>query len=217
MVRAAATNRATSRAGAVEVPRSAVPESAAPVDVDEIVSEIGPKVHALRSELGLSLQQMGALADVSAASIHKIERGEMVPTITTLLKLATAFHRPVSYLINESPGDPNDVSFTARGAGATAALKGGGEARTISGPNVRFRSQASISTVPPGFTQTESATRPGEEMLYVLTGTLDVEVDDRHFTVRRGDALHYLTDRSLSWSNRGKQSVEVLRVTFRYS
>jgi DNA-binding XRE family transcriptional regulator len=60
----------------VEVPRSAVPESATPVDVDEIVSEIGPKVHALRSELGLSLQQMGALADVSAASIHKIERGE---------------------------------------------------------------------------------------------------------------------------------------------
>ena len=46
--------------------------------------------------MGLSLQQLGERSDVSAAAIHKIEQGGMVPTITTLLKLASALGRPVS-------------------------------------------------------------------------------------------------------------------------
>src|SRR5690348_6649524 len=49
-------------------------------DVEQTVRAIGPRLKALRAELGLSLQQMSIIADVSAASIHKIERGEMVPT-----------------------------------------------------------------------------------------------------------------------------------------
>ena len=64
--------------------------------VDGIVSTIGPKLKQLRQEQRLSLQQLAVKADVSAAAIHKIERNDMVPTITTLLKIATALDRPVS-------------------------------------------------------------------------------------------------------------------------
>ena len=77
-------------------------------DVEQTVRAIGPRLKALRAELGLSLQQMSVIADVSAASIHKIERGEMVPTITTLLKLASALHRPLSYFVDE-PGDAGEI------------------------------------------------------------------------------------------------------------
>ena len=64
--------------------------------VDGIVSSIGPKVKKLRQEQRLSLQQLAIKAEVSAAAIHKIERNDMVPTITTLLKIATALDRAVS-------------------------------------------------------------------------------------------------------------------------
>ena len=36
------------------------------------------------------MQQLGERSDISAAAIHKIERNGMVPTITTLMKLAVA-------------------------------------------------------------------------------------------------------------------------------
>ena len=62
--------------------------------VEAIVGSIGPKVKRLRQEQRLSLQQLAEKAEVSAAAIHKIERNNMVPTITTLLKLATALGRP---------------------------------------------------------------------------------------------------------------------------
>ena len=76
-------------------------------DVGTIVSGIGPKVRGLRKQAGLSLQQLAEIADVSAAAIHKIEQSGMVPTITTLLKVAGALGRPVAYFVDEEVGsDP---------------------------------------------------------------------------------------------------------------
>jgi transcriptional regulator with XRE-family HTH domain len=63
---------------------------------EPIVGAIGPKLREARQQLGLSLQQLAARAEVSAAAIHKVERGDMVPTITTLLKLAGAVGRPIA-------------------------------------------------------------------------------------------------------------------------
>ena len=66
---------------------SSKPKSASSVRIEEhvdgIVSSIGPKVKRLRQEQNLSLQQLAVKAEVSAAAIHKIERNDMVPTITT--------------------------------------------------------------------------------------------------------------------------------------
>jgi len=64
-------------------------------------SSIGPKLRDLRLQRGLSLQQLAERANVSAAAIHKIEKSGMVPTITTLLKLAGALNRSISYFVDE--------------------------------------------------------------------------------------------------------------------
>src|SRR6476659_9555557 len=81
--------------------------------VDGIVSSIGPKLKRLRQDQRLSLQQLAVKAEVSAAAIHKIERNDMVPTITTLLKVATALGRSVSYFVQEADGQPEPVAFTS--------------------------------------------------------------------------------------------------------
>ena len=86
-------------------------------DVETLVSGIGPRVHQLRQELGMSLQQMAAVSEMSAASIHKVERGEMVPTITTLLKLATAFARPLTYFVADQSELMASASYVASGQG----------------------------------------------------------------------------------------------------
>jgi len=182
------------------------------VDVDDIVSEIGPKIRALRGDLGLSLQQMATLAEVSAASIHKIERGDMVPTITTLLKLAAAFRRPVSYFIDEDPGRPSNVWYTPRGKGEPVATGNrDAEVQQVSGPMVRYRNEATFCQLASGFTEQRDI-RPGEELLYMLAGSVDVQIDDEKFTLRKGDTLHYLTDRPFQWANNGKTTAELLRI-----
>src|SRR5471030_522497 len=81
-------------------------------DVTTIVSCIGPKVRRLRKEARLSLQQLAEISHVSAAAIHKIEQSGMTPTITTLLKIAGALGRPVSYFVDEEEVSSDPTAYT---------------------------------------------------------------------------------------------------------
>ncbi len=191
---------------------SALPAEAPERDVEQIVAEIGPRLKALRSELGLSLQQLSAIAEVSAASIHKVERGDMVPTITTLLKLASAFRRPLSDLIDEDPADANAVWHTPRGAGESKPFAEGAEGQQISGPTTRFKTTAEVVSMAAGAAGELSQERPGEALLFGLSGTIEVTVDARQYTVRKHDALHVLTDRPVRWANSGRGAAEMVYV-----
>src|SRR5579875_783631 len=84
-------------------------------DLERIVGSIGLKVFSLRKQMGLSLQQLGERSDVSPAAIHKIEQGGMVPTITTLLKIAGALGRPASYFVEEDNGQDGVAVLTPPG------------------------------------------------------------------------------------------------------
>ena len=129
--------------------------------VEEIVSSIGPKVKALRQEQRLSLQQLAVKAEVSAAAIHKIERNDMVPTITTLLKVASALDRPVTYFVEPAGDQPEPVAFTpASDRPALFTPHAGLTLAGISGPYAPFRSAAAIATVERRCEQRRQATCP---------------------------------------------------------
>lgn len=52
--------------------------------------KIGQRVRAVRQRLGISLEDLGELSEISWTSIGKIERGASSPTAETLIRLATA-------------------------------------------------------------------------------------------------------------------------------
>lgn len=179
--------------------------------VEEVVAGIGPRLAEMRADLGLSLQQMSAIAEVSAASIHKIERGDMVPTITTLLKLASVFKRPISQLIGEEPGDPHDVWFVAHGTGEPIEHSSG-DVVLISGPSARFRARGTTVNLPVGGCIEEPAARGGEALVYVTSGAVHATIGGREFALKRGDSLHYLTEHAATWTNVGRTQAELVQV-----
>src|SRR6266851_1633075 len=138
-------------------------------ELQRIVGSIGLKVFSLRKRMGLSLQQLGERSDVSAAAIHKIEQGGMVPTITTLLKIAGALGRPVSYFVEEDVGQ-DDVAVLTR-ADETRPVYTSHEGITlhsISGPYGRYLLAGARATVVPGATSGRKPMQhPGEELVHV--------------------------------------------------
>ncbi|GAA3823149.1 helix-turn-helix domain-containing protein [Streptomyces chiangmaiensis] len=168
-----------------------------------VVSAIGPKVRELRTQLGLSLQQLAGRAEVSAAAIYKIERSDMVPTVTTLLKLASALERPVGYFIEEETTDPASAVYIPAGERKVVKTRRTGvELADISGPSERFRVNGVVATLPPGARGSEwSPARPGEELVLVLDGAVDFTVGEQEFALKQGDALHYLASCRYSWTN----------------
>jgi len=131
--------------------QSASPAEDAADNLERIVGSIGLKVFTLRKSMGLSLQQLGERSDVSAAAIHKIEQGGMVPTITTLLKIAGAVGRPVSYFVEEDGGRDDLAVFTpADQVRPVFTSHKGITLDSISGPYARFLLAGARATVVPG-------------------------------------------------------------------
>jgi transcriptional regulator with XRE-family HTH domain len=187
--------------------------------MEEVIAAIGPKIRHLRQRKGLSLQQLAERSGVSPAAIHKIERNGMVPTITTLMKLAGALNRSVGYFVEEEEDrDRPAVLIRASSRKPVFTSKEGLELRSISGPYGRFFLAGAMASVAPG---ASSGPQPmehlGEELVYVLSGSLTFEVAGEDFVVRRGDALHLRTDRPHRWCNPGTVPARAIWMALRPS
>ncbi|MGQ0481902.1 MAG: helix-turn-helix domain-containing protein [Pseudonocardia sp.] len=172
-------------------------------DWARIVGDIGPKVHALRQRQGLSLQQLAQRSEVSAAAIHKVERGDMVPTVTTLLKLAASLGSPIAHFVEGDAAPGPVATYTpADGRGRRRSDSDGIELAELSGPPSLFRMGATVTTVEPG--SAGGTRRPGEDLVFVLEGSLRVEIAGERYLLRKGDTLHFPTDREHRWHNPGR-------------
>jgi transcriptional regulator with XRE-family HTH domain len=188
-------------------------------EVAEIVTSIGPRLRALRDRSGLSLQQLSDRSDVSPAAIHKVEQGAMVPTITTLLKLAAAFDRPVSYFINEEEAPPAYVYYTpARERPSVYTSREGLQLGGISGPYGDYAIVSAIAEIAPGASSGEDDLRhPGEELIHLLSGTLEVTVRERVIRLTSGDSLHFRTDHEHRWRNPSNRAAKAIWTALRPS
>ncbi len=187
-------------------------------EIGSIVSTIGPKVKRLRHAQRLSLQQLATRSDVSTAAIHKIESNNMVPTVTTLLKIASALERPIGYFIDdEQPADP--VAFTPSSDRPTIFTPHAGlDLAGISGPYTPFRAAAAIAVAEPGANSGDKPLiHPGEELVYVLEGSLEFEIAGTRYKVGRGDSLHFLGDQPHHWANVRKTKARALWTVLRDS
>lgn len=184
--------------------------------LDEVIAEIGTKMHLLRQGEGLSLQQLAERSGVSAAAIHKIERNTMVPTITTLMKLARALDRSVSYFVEEETDNTSSaVLVRAKDRDTLFASRDGVKMENIAGPFGRFALAGAIVTVAPGLDSGRSPlAHSGEELVYMLRGALEFEIDAT-YRLGEGDSLHLRTDRPHRWRNSSPRPAKALWISLR--
>lgn len=186
--------------------------------MDEVIASIGRKVRQLRQQKTLSLQQLAERSGVSAAAIHKIERNGMVPTITTMMKLASALNRSVAYFVEEEEEDRPAVLIRGIDRKPVYTSKSGLDLSSISGPYGRFFMAGAAATVEPGANSgPKPMEHPGEELVYVLAGSMVFEVGGEEHVLRRGDTLHFRTDRPHKWRNPGANPARLIWMALRSS
>src|SRR5690349_24164014 len=117
-------------------------------EIERTVSEIGAKVARARAERGWSLAQLAQRAALSTAAVHKIEKSGMTPTIASLMKIAAAPGRSVSFFVEESASqDVNVIRGDARAKVYTS--KQGLELRNLSGRYGPFLIHGAAAVVEP--------------------------------------------------------------------
>lgn len=184
--------------------------------VTEVVSGIGPKLKSLRKVRGYSLQALADRADVSAAAIHKIESSSMVPTISTLLKIAAALDKPVAYFVEEEEELAPTVKIRADERPEIFTSHTGIDLGGISGPYGKFMLAGALATVIPG---ASSGSKPmyhaGEELLFVISGGFEFEVSGEVHELSAGDSLHFRTQQPHAWRNPHDVDAVIVWLTLR--
>ncbi len=182
--------------------------------VDRIVSKLGEKIKTLRTEKGWSLQELAENSGISAAGIHKIESNGIIPTITTMMKIADALGKKVSYFIEEEAEKGDAVFTTSRKRETIFTFKKGLSLRGISAKKYGdFIMTAAYALVQVG---ASSGKKPmnhrGEELIYCLQGQMEFQVKGKTYILNPGDSLHFRTHLEHSWKNTGDVQARLIWV-----
>lgn len=151
----------------------------------------GPRLRVLRLARGHTLDALAEASGLDKGYLSRIEREQKSPSLAAALRIATALDVPVGEMFGEciaehavrvvrrrervvvSTGEPLAPRFEALSR-AGAAL----EAFVIY-PLPTFSD--------PG----DAATHPGEELLLVLSGTIEMRFADRGFVLEEGDCAQF--------------------------
>src|SRR5206468_4798436 len=74
------------------------------VDHLDVATHIGPRVHALREAMDLSLRDLAQRCGVSAPMLSQVERGETSPTLAVAGRIASGLDLSLSQLLRLDEG-----------------------------------------------------------------------------------------------------------------
>ncbi len=177
------------------------------------VSTIGDRLKAIRAGRNLSLDETARLTGVSKPMLGQIERGQSIPTITTLWKIATGLKVPLSSFWEEQQAEYSVVNPA--------------EKETLSEDGGRMRAYAlfpydPIRNVEVFYIEFDQGCRhesdrhnPGvEEYVFVLEGALQLVLDGQEILVREKQALRFRADIPHAYLNPFPEKCAVYNMIF---
>ena len=149
-------------------------------------------LRALRTERGMTLQQLADQSGVSRATLSRIENDDVSPTAETLGRLASALVLPISRLLAPMEHDfPPLVRVDAQSVWRDPET--GFVRRSLSPPSRQLAIELIEGDLPPRtrIAYDAPAVPAQEHHLVMLSGALSVTVDGVGHDLQAGDCLRY--------------------------
>ena len=163
----------------------------------EGTEEIGNRVRRLRESKGLSLEDLSKLTGFDTALLERIEKQEVYPQLGTAIKLSKALDSAFGRLVS-GVGD-RLYSITRREAQRIVTRSTGkaGKQQLYTykslAPEVRGRHMEALLVTLEENPRGELSVHDGEEFIYVLEGTVTMQIGEDQFELAPGDSLYYLS------------------------
>lgn len=170
---------------------------------------IGAKVRALRQKKQLGLAQLGAHTGLSPGMLSKIERGQLVPTLPTLLRIALVFGVGLDHFFTERDAHP-DVAVVRKGDRVRLPHPSKGAPfyvfESLDYPLADRPMEAYYAEFPAEATPSQPHRHAGTEFVFVVKGRLAVTIDDHETLLDEGDAITFNSDVPHSYRRDGRSA-----------
>ena len=157
---------------------------------------IGARMRALRLRKKMGLVELGQHTGLSPALLSKIERGRMFPTLPTLLRVALVFGVGLEFFFAGAREKPlvavvrkkERIRLPDRPGAADVVYRF--ESLDFPATERRFNSYvAEFFPAPAGKPRMHD--HPGVEFLYILQGTLAIQVAEDEHVLETGDSIYF--------------------------
>jgi transcriptional regulator with XRE-family HTH domain len=172
---------------------------------------LGDRLRSLRRTRGLSLQAVSSSSGLSRAFLSQVERNQVAPSVASLSRVADALGVPLDSLFATERRESTFGLVRARDR-VKIVYGSGAYADEILSPSMSGDLLVLLSTIQPGASSGDESYShdSGREVLVVLEGALEVQVEGETRTVRVGDALTFSSRRLHAWSNTESMPAQVL-------
>ncbi len=182
-----------------------VKKSTAEQDLDLV--SLGEKLRQRRKELGLTLSDVANGAGLSVGFISQVERNITAPSLGSLATIASVLEFPINAFLDGSTKNEEVTRSVDRSKFGVPGLEVSYE--RISSSFAGSTIHSVIVHEPPGH-RVEPISHEGEEMFFILSGEITVEVEGERSILRTGDSVHFDSRRTHSIWNHTAGTTSIL-------
>lgn len=162
----------------------------------------GHKIRVMRKDLNMSIKDLAEKADLSTGLISQIERDLVSPSVNAMTRIVNALGTTMGEFFDEDYVKESPL-LIKENEHKVISLDDWDRTYEILSPT----DNRDIELV---FMRFEPTTQPdavrlkvheGEECGYVLEGTLVVEVEDKRYTLNKGDSIYFESTRPHRYLN----------------
>ena len=179
---------------------------------------LGEKLKTLRLRKSMGLVELGKHTGLSPAMLSKLERGKLFPTLPTLLRIAMVFGVGLEHFFTDEKKrrvlavarKKERLAFPENGGAGNAAyyfesLDFKAADRKLNGYYADFEAVAPEKVRP--------HQHAGVELLYLISGTIDLTVGSEMIMLEAGDAVYFDSSVRHSYHRASKAPCTALIVT----
>ena len=151
---------------------------------NEIEHVVRTRLRSLRQTLGLSLDELAALTNLSPSTISRVETGRRTISLDVLVPLANALHVDLDSLLDVRSDDDVVIRPVPTSSGKrTTWMLSRPTGNTIA---IKLRLEPTKKTP-------EQRVHPGHDWLFVTEGRVLLALGDREIVVEAGEAAEFAT------------------------
>ena len=179
----------------------------------EPTTAIGERLREIRVNANLSLDETAKLTGVSKPMLGQIERGQSVPTITTLWKIATGLKKPLSSFLDNRQTEYDKVNIFE----AAPVFEDNEKMRAypmFSYDPIRSVEMFLIEFDPECSHASEKHSEGVEEYILVLSGKLQMIINGEEVVIDNQQALRFRADVPHEYNNPFSETCTVYNIIF---
>jgi transcriptional regulator with XRE-family HTH domain len=152
---------------------------------------VGERIRILRSVQNRTLQEVADKCGLSKSMISKIENDKTIPSVATLVKIAQTLGTNISQLLEQDSWDRAVVTTLEEAEKKLVKTEKGYHIFPYASVYHEKKMQPFLFVARKGEVIPHEVSHEGEEFVFVVAGSMKMQVGDTEYVLKTGDSLYF--------------------------